>query len=526
VFSVQGTLIHEQADRLTCPVAATTGSVGTTGESGKGEGSALSKRGFSVVIVGGGFSGTMLAVQLLRRSPSLSIAVVEKGTIAGRGVAYSTKYDCHLLNVPAGNMSAFPEDPDHFLHWARANYERSVQATSFLPRPIYGRYVGSVLEEAVGGSGVDNFQWIRGDVASFGFEHHRMESSMNIQFGDGSTLSAKALVLAVGNFPPANLNIPGLSEYSRGYFRSPWCAAALQDIPKNRSVLLIGSGLTSVDVAAALKSEGFAGHIHILSRRGLMAKTHRQTSRWPQFWNSQSPRTIRGLLRLVREQVQAASDVGVDWRAVMEALRPVTQDIWQSLPLDERKRFLRHVRSYWEVHRHRIAPEIGDTIASLIRDGQVSLYAGRVTSYREYSDYVEVSVRNRKTGSARQLLVDRVINCTGPETDCRRIGDPLMKSLMARGFARPDPLSLGLDVDSDGALIDCGGIPSHSLYALGPARKGSLWETIAVPEIRVQAAELADHLARKLSGRGRNVDSLSPEAAAQGAATYQDGISK
>jgi len=219
---------------------------------------------------------------------------------------------------------------------------------------------------------------------------------------------------------------------------------------------------------------------------------------------------------LVREEVRAASDVGVDWRAVIDALRPVTQDIWQSLPPGERKRFLRHVRSYWEVHRHRIAPEIGDTIASLVRDRQVHVYAGRVTNYREYPDHVEVSVRDRKTRSPRLLLVDRVINCTGPETDCRRIDDPLMKSLLSQGFARPDSLLLGLDADSDGALINCSGVASHSLYAIGPARKGLLWETIAVPELRVQAAELAEHLVRKLPWQRRNVDGPSVDAANPG----------
>ena|ERR1700690_1157286 len=149
------------------------------------------------------------------------------------------------------------------------------------------------------------------------------------------------------------------------------------------------------------------------------------------------------------------------------------------------------------------------------------VYAGRVRNYREYHDRVEVSVRDRKTRSPRLLRVDRVINCTGPEADCRRIDDPLMKSLLAEGFARPDPLFLGLDVNSDGALINRRGVTPHPLYAIGPARKGSLWETIAVPELRVQAAELADHLARKLSGRGRNVVSLPPEAAAQDIRTYQ-----
>jgi uncharacterized NAD(P)/FAD-binding protein YdhS len=132
---------------------------------------------------------------------------------------------------------------------------------------------------------------------------------------------------------------------------------------------------------------------------------------------------------------------------VVDSLRPVTQNIWQSLPPDERRRFLRHVRSYWEVHRHRIAPEIGDTLAKLVHEGQATVYAGRVTNYREFPDHVEVELLDRKTRALRALRVDRVINCTGPETDCRRIEDPLIKNLLAQGLAKPDPLFLGLDVD-------------------------------------------------------------------------------
>jgi uncharacterized NAD(P)/FAD-binding protein YdhS len=451
----------------------------------------------------------MLAANLLRRVPSLSVAVVDKGSLPGRGLAYSTKYDCHLLNVPAGNMSALPEAPDDFLRWARANYGQSVQATSFLPRPLYGRYVSSLLEEATGPGGVENLRWIQGEVTSFAGER----SHVTVQLRDGSTLVTKAVVLAVGNFPPANLNIPCLSQQSRRYVPSPWSAAPLDGIAKNGNVLLIGSGLTSVDVAVALKTEGFAGHIHILSRRGLMPRIHGSTRGWPRFWNEQSPRTTHGLLRLVRAQVRAASKGDGDWRDVIDALRPVTQKIWQSLPLCERKRFLRHLRPYWEVHRHRIAPEVGDTITQLVDSRQATVHAGRLTAYREFSDAVELVWRDRQTQSHRLLRVDRVINCTGPETDCGRINDPLIKSLLAQGLARPDRLSLGLDVDSNGALVDFAGAPSPFLYAIGPIRKGSLWESIAVPELRAQACQLAAHLLGSLLPQTRKTNREAPETA-------------
>ena len=463
--------------------------------------------GFNVVIVGGGFSGTMVAVQLLRRDPSMSVAVVDKGIVPGRGVAYSTESDCHLLNVPAGSMSALPEEPDHWLRWARANYDPSIQPTSYLPRRVYGRYISSILDEAMGRYGVDHLRWIRGEVSSL----TRERSHINVRLTDGSTVVTQSAVLAAGNFPPAKLKISGLSRRSGLYFPSAWSASALRDIPKDGSVLLIGSGLTSIDVAISLKSEGFNGHIHILSRRGLMPQIHRQTAQWPQYWSEQSPRTTRGLVGLVRDQVRTAVAAGCDWRPVVDALRSVTPRIWQSWPLEERRRFMRHVRPYWEVHRHRIAPEIGQMISALLVDGQATLYAGRVTEYRESSDQVEVVLRERasresSTRPERTLRVDRVINCTGPETDCRRIEGYLLRDLLARGLARPDRLFLGLDVDSAGAVIDSSGAASDSIYAIGPARKGSLWETIAVPELREQASQLAEHLAARLGLQPVNED--------------------
>lgn len=436
----------------------------------------------------------MLTVQLLRRVPTLSVAVVDKGSVPGRGLAYSTEYDRHLLNVPASNMSALPEEPDHFLRWARANYDPSIHPTNFLPRRVYGRYLSSMLDEAMGRWGADRLRWIQGAASSLTREGDRI----NLRLNDGSTLVALSVVLAAGNFPPGNLKIPGLSEHSMRYVPSAWSASALRDIPRNGSVLLIGSGLTSIDMAIALNSEGFTGHIHILSRHGLISQPHRQIGRWPQYWSEQSPRTTRGLVRLVRDQIRAASAAGCDWRPVVDALRSETQAIWQSLPIKERERFLRHVRPYWEIHRHRIAPDIGDTISRLLLGGQATLYTGRVTDYQEFSDYAEVVLSDRKTRTRRSLRVDQVINCTGPETDCRRIEDSLIRSLLAQGLARPDWLFLGLDVDAEGAMIDSSGKPSDSLYAIGPARKGCLWETVAVPELREQASQLAEHLASRL----------------------------
>ena len=457
-----------------------------------------------ILIVGGGFSGTILAVQLLQRSPSLSIGIIDQSSLPGRGLAYGTSYKFHLLNVPASGMSAMPEEPDHFLRWARANYEPSIQPRSFLPRSLYGRYIGWLLQQATTNGNRERLRWYQDQALSL----RRKGGNFAVQRKSGDELLAHVAVVATGNFPPANPRVPGMAEKKARYAPFAWWSGALEGLPLKGNVLLIGSGLTSVDLAITLKSRGFQGQIHMLSRRGLLPQRHETSDPWPQFWNAKSARTALELLRLVRKQVYLARQVGVNWRAVIDALRPVTQEIWKSLPVPEKRRFLRHVRTYWELHRHRIAPEIADMLADLLADGQVCIYAGRALKYSEYEQHAEVVFRDRRSGTERSLRVDRVINCTGSETDCCRIDDPFITSLFVQGFARPDPLFLGLDVDEHGALRDYNGLASRGLYALGPCRKGCLWETTAVPEIRNQAAELAEHLLQVATRRSRALHSV------------------
>jgi uncharacterized NAD(P)/FAD-binding protein YdhS len=217
--------------------------------------------------------------------------------------------------------------------------------------------------------------------------------------------------------------------------------------------------------------------------------------------------------------VRQAEQQGIEWQSVFDSLRPLVARIWQSLPGPERRRFLRHVRPYWEVHRHRAAPPIAQSIAEQISAGQIKVHAGRIIHYVEDSHAVKVTYRERESGNAKSLKVDRVINCTGPESDCRRLNNPLMSGLLASGLARPDPLFLGLDVSPDGALIGTDGNASGALYAVGPARKGSLWESTAVPELREQIHRLAQHLINTVRqdpvASGESVDSPSSGDAPQ-----------
>jgi uncharacterized NAD(P)/FAD-binding protein YdhS len=456
-------------------------------------------REFTVAVIGGGFTGTTLAAQLVRHTdPSFSVAVIERSGLRGRGMAYGTESNSHLLNVPAKDMSAFPEDREHFLRWAESNYDGEIEPCSFLPRKEYGRYLGTIFSEAIFSAGKRRLQWIRDEARAISaIDNGKIE----IRLCSGTRVLAERVVLALGNFPSSDPSLPGRgtsnlrpSHSPDPYFSNPWSATTFEGVQHLDSILLLGSGLSSVDVAIELRHRGFTGTIHILSRRGLLPHSHKAHRPWLNFWNQHSPTCVRGLLRLVRDQVREAEQQGSDWRGVINCLRQATPQIWQSLPEEEKRRFLRHARPYWEVHRHRAAPEIAQLIDQQRSQGKIQLHAGRITNYRENRARVEITYRERKTGEKSCLSVDRVINCTAPETNCRRLQDPLLNSLLAQGLVRPDPLFLGFDSSADGALVDQDGIVSDSLYAVGPARKGSLWESTAVPEIREQVFQLVQHL--------------------------------
>jgi hydroxyacylglutathione hydrolase len=461
----------------------------------------------TVAIIGGGFTGATLAAQLLRKSGgSVSVFLIERGARPGRGVAYSTECAGHLLNVRAKNMSAYADSPDHFLEWARLNHDSGVSADDYLPRLLYGKYVGSVLQQEI-----DRYpgqvQHMQDEAVSIA----RVGEGAEIRLRSGRILFADKVVIAPGNFPPGDPHLPGRTPHSLRYVSNPWKASALGDVSGDKSILLVGSGLTSVDLAITLRRCGFRGTIHILSRRGLLPQSHKAAAVWPPFWNEQSPRTVRGLLRLIRAQVEVAEKAGNGWRAVIDSLRPFSQEIWRSLSLKERRRFLRHLRPHWDVHRHRVAPAIGVRLASQIQDGQIEVHAGRITTYAEDIDGVDVAYRGRGSGQLERLRVDRVINCTGPESDCRKVDEPFLTNLMRQKLARPDSLFLGLDVSPDGALMDGEGAASDLLYAIGPVRKGTLWETVAVPELRVQVSELSKLLVTLPKGEhGRREENPLP----------------
>ncbi|GAX45567.1 putative hydroxyacylglutathione hydrolase [Tolypothrix sp. NIES-4075] len=458
----------------------------------------------TIAIIGGGLSGSLVAANMMRNATiPLFIKLIERNQEVGRGVAYGTSVDSHLLNVPACKMSAFPDQPNHFLNWLHKNGYEEVKASTFVPRKIYGDYVQATLNEAEANApAYVMLERIMDEAIAI----RKKSDNLIVELSSGECLQVQKAVLALGNFP-ASLPKPVASLENNRNIRDAWSSDAIADLNPEDSILLIGTGLTMVDAVIALHQKGFPGKIHAVSRHGLKPCSHKATTPLPTFIDVETaPKTARELLHLVRQQVRTAITQGQDWQAVIDALRPVTEEIWQTLSLNEQKRFLRHVKAYWEVHRHRIAPEIADVLDAAMQSGQLNYHAGRIQTCREFDNKVAVTIKERETQAEIVLQVNRILNCTGSNSNYRKLQHPLLESLQEQQLMRPNALSMGIDTAVSGALIDADGNASKLLYTLGTPRKGNLWETTAVGEIRVQAANLAIELLKSINFRPYVVD--------------------
>lgn len=448
-------------------------------------------------VVGGGLSGTLVVVHLLRLAPAgTRITLIERNPPAGRGVAYGTECGEHLLNVPAARMSAFADRPGHFFDWVNARagrpgYPARVAPGDFLPRKIYGDYIASVFAEARAQAPAEiRFSTIAGEVTDI---EERPGGQARLILSDGRSLDADRVVLALGNLPgeyPIRRSLP--FYHGRRYVHVPWRAEVLEGIGKDQDVLIVGAGLTATDIIVQLDRLGHRGTVHALSRRGLRPRAHRpEVAPQPPFLDpSALPVTVRALTRLLRAEI----DRGVDWRAVVDSIRPYSHDLWNGFSWEERARFMRHMRPFWDVHRHRIAPAVADIVTRLADEGRVKFYAGRLQTLKETTTGAEAVFRRRGTEELVALNVAKVINCTGPRTDYSKYQHPLFVNLLARGLIDHDPLALGLHATPAGEVNRYRSTPSGWLFAIGAPLKGVLWESTAAPEIRVQARQLAERL--------------------------------
>jgi len=461
----------------------------------------------TIAIIGGGFSGTVLAARLLRRPPAepSRIVLIERRAQVGRGVAYQATAHEQLLNVPAGRMSADPGDPLQFARFAQA-HDPALAAQRFLPRELYGEYLQDLLSQAVQAAPAQvNFECIRAEASAL----HPIDTNGPYLVGLSGQrqLLADDVVLACGDPPPADPPWAAAIAGHPAYLGDPHREGA--QYADCRKVLLIGTALTMADVAVAAAALNPGIEIHALSRHGLLpavqgvAATHgaapidgAAARPAPDFLSylADGPVGARRLLRAARALLRDLRRRGGDWLEVVNAARAAAPALWQRMPAAERGRFLRHVRVHWDVHRHRMPPAIGERLARLRRAGRLQVHAGHVLQLEDAGGALRARWRPRGGSAVREITVDRVINCTGTDRRLTRTQDPLLRGLLASGLAVADPLGLGWLTGAHGTLIGRDGCAARHLFYLGPMLRADHWEATAVGELRLHAQRLAEAL--------------------------------
>jgi uncharacterized NAD(P)/FAD-binding protein YdhS len=455
----------------------------------------------TIVIVGAGFCGTVLAANLLRRPPphGTDIVLIERGAEMGRGVAYAAREFPYLLNVPAARLSADSRDPLQFLRFAQRQMP-DAGGEDFLPRALYGDYLQEVLSQAEQAAPAHTrlvriFDEVRRLTRRSGDE------AIAAEFADRPPIMADRVILALGNPPPPLLPWAVTVRDHAAYRHDPW------DLPKNlradHAVLIVGNGLTMADTALALTQHaGREPVLHTISRRGLVPLP--QTTFRPTAVQGNGEEllsradSLRRVLAATRELSREVENRGGDWREVVTFIRHLAPALWRQLPESEQRRFVRHLQAHWDIHRHRLPPQLGARIDSLRRSGRLQVNAGRIDSVRAAGDQLRVTWRPRGGGPSVALTVDLLVNATGPDYVLNRSADPLLNSLRAAGLVSEDALNLGLRTARYGACVNAQGGVSQHLYYLGPMLRADYWEATAATELRNHAEQLAAHLANDM----------------------------
>lgn len=453
----------------------------------------------TIVIVGGGFSGTVLAANLLRRPPAgpTRLVLIERASEVGRGAAYAERGFPYLLNVPASRMSASSAAPREFLEFAQRRMP-NVTGEDFLPRALYGEYLGEVLLAAeLSAPGNIRLEIVRGSVTNI----RRIERHLPLQveLEDGRRFTADDVVLAPGNPKPASLAVAKGILHHPAYLADPW--ASDLKFASDQTILLIGTGLTAADVINVASSDPkHLPTLHALSRHGLVPP--RQTAFRPDAFKGDgnalllaASTSLRGLTSSVRLLANEAEKIGGDWREAITFVRNMAPTIWQRLPERDRIRFLRHVRVYWDIYRHRLPPQLIQKIDTLRNSRHLTVHAGHIKEFIPRDGRIEVIWRPRGAQRLRAQQFDRIINCTGPDYAIARSTEPLWRNLVQCGLCVADSLGLGLRTGPNGAVVDADGWPGPHLFYVGPMLRADLWEATAAHELRGHAEKLAALLA-------------------------------
>jgi len=452
-----------------------------------------------VAIVGGGAAGTLAAVHLLRERRErngLEIELIDRTGTFGAGVAYGTEDPLHLLNVPAVRMGAVHGHPEHFHEWLSERGE-PVAEDAFLPRGLYATYIRDLLaraeREAVGA----RLRRRAGEVEAIAAHHGAAAAPLELTLTDGERIEADRVILALGPLSGGDpIEIPPELKRSGVYVADPWAAGALERVRRDRSVLIVGTGLSMVDVALSLGEAEGGPTIRAVSRHGLVPRRHRRDLTHLRRFHVPMTGELEPVVGAVFAQICRVAQQGDDWRDVIDSLRPISPRLWRSLRTEDKERFLAEFQRLWDVHRFRMAPDVADRFDDLQASGRLVAAANAIVSVEPHGGGARAFLRTPGSHGLESVEVDRVINCSGAGCDLRRQAPPVLAGLLAAGSARPDELGLGLDVAEDGGVIDADGATSERIFVVGSLRKGVEWEAIGITEIRDHSGAVARQIVR------------------------------
>lgn len=450
-----------------------------------------------IVIIGGGFAGTVTAIKLLDGAQgAFDISVVEARAELGRGLAYSTGERVHLVNGPARNFGLHPEDPLHLARWLKANAASlgwsapEDAANSTPPRWIYGSYVQSELERAINQSPAKLLH-VRDRAVAL----EQKAGGWRVTLANGEPLAAEDVVLALGVFPlPLGGPEAVVADHPR-FVRSTWDSAALDRAASAESVLILGQSLSMVDAVASLNARGYRGPITAVSRRGHLIEARRETPEPVDFLaGSPLPRTARALIGRVKAERRRYAREGLDWQALPFALRAHNRALWSGADIAERRRFARHARSLWDVALHRAAAASHLAVDRARAEGRFAAIAARLLSVTPEASGFSVTLKPRG-GAPVSRHFGAIIDCRGHQNhDWTRIDDPLVRQLVDSGLTAPHPTGFGLTATPDGLVTDREGTPRAGLHAIGHPLRGVAWESSSIGEQLAQAIALAGRL--------------------------------
>ena len=460
----------------------------------------------SICVIGGGFTGIAAAIACLERvGGPFRLIVVEPSAALGRGVAFGGHHPLHLLNVRTRDLSIRFGQPGDFLNWVFHQLDQGENhaglhdglAHTFLPRQLFGEYVRQRFFEMVERRKEVELRVVKG-VATACFAG---QDRFRIHFDRAGPVSADIVVVATA------YGVEGLVGTGA---LAPFGVLASEELAKARSMVLIGSGLTMVDVLLHARRDGFQGTATVISPHGQLPRPHAPKGVVPQEIGLPRFKRMSVLTTAVRIACDAAEAHGTPWQAILNGLRSPLQDIWQGLAVEEQARFLRHVRPFWDAHRHRLPLEVHGRIRSEFDAGRALLLRGRVSAVDRSSEGFRVTLRKSGSAGAEVMETDLAFDCTGHKPD---LGSSLIKSLLSQGLARPDAHALGVAVKPDGQVVGRGHAVTPGLFALGPLCQGSLWEITSVPEIVRQA----DAAASRIAAMGEHSEGLARNVAGGGA---------